>query len=179
MVEPLHQPYGAEQIAKAEPSAVALGGMQNLGRQAGNDGDGDNQTETHGATDGNGNVAEELSGLLFDEYDGHENRDRGQRAGQHGPPYLARAVVGGLSAGLPHLAMPVDVLEHDDGIVDDHADRERHPGQADDVERAVKPVHHQERRHDADGDGNGDDKRAGETSQEQQQHEDRQRAADE
>ena len=42
-----------------------------------------------------------------------------------------------------------DVLEHDDGVVDDDADRERQREQRDGVEREAGPPHRRERADDA------------------------------
>ena len=142
--------------------------MQDLRRKAGNDRHRDDQTQADGATDGDGDVTEELSGFLLHEENRHENRDGGQGACQDSSPDLARAFVGGLRARLAHLAVPVDVFQHDDGIVHHHADRKGHPCQADDVQRALEPHHHQKGPDDADGDGYSHNQGAGGAAQEKQ-----------
>jgi hypothetical protein len=54
----------------------------------------------------------------------HEHRDVRQRRGQDGRPHFFAAVDGRRHPVLPHVQVPVGVLEHDDRRVDDHADAE-------------------------------------------------------
>ena len=42
------------------------------------------------------------------------------------PPDFLRTVEGGDEPRFSHLIVTVDILEHHDGVIDDHADRKRH-----------------------------------------------------
>ena len=69
-----------------------------------------------------------------------------------------------------------DVLEHDDGVVDDDADRQRQRQQRDDVEREVLVTHRRERGDDRAGDGDGGDDRRPRAAEEVEQHAEGRRA---
>ena len=69
--------------------------------QAGDDGDRHDQAEHHRAGDGDGDVAEELAGLVLDEDDRQEDGHRGQGAGQERPPDLRGPVQGRADAAFP------------------------------------------------------------------------------
>ena len=133
----------------------ALDGAENFRRQAGDDGDGYHQAEGNGATDGNGDVAEQLPGFFLYEHHRNKDGDGGEGAGQDRAPYFAGAVVSGGETGFAHLAVAIDVFQHYDGVVHHHAHREGHARQADYIEGAVKPGHNQEGADNADGDGDG------------------------
>ena len=55
-----------------------------------------------------------------------------------------------VEARLAQLVVAVDVLQHDDRVVHEHADGERQTGEADDVERAAQQAEQQEGADDAD-----------------------------
>ena len=76
---------------------------------------------------------------------------------------------------LAAVEMPVDVLDDDDRIVDDEADRDREPAHRHHVDRLAEPAHHEERRHDGERQRDGCDERQAPVAQEHQQH-DRPRA---
>ena len=79
---------------------------------------------------------------------------------------------------LLHLDEPDDVLEHDDGVVDDDADREREREQRDDVEREAHRPHQRERADDGDGDRERRDERAAGVSEEDEDDERRENGAE-
>ena len=178
LVDPPRAIDGAPQRATALLPRPVRGAAQDLVGQAGDDRDGDDQAQPHGAADGQGDVAEELPHLALDEDDRDEDGDGGQRAGQDGAPDLSGPLEGGGRARLAHLAMAVDVLQHDDRVVHDHAAGKGHAGQADHVERAAEEEQAEEPSDETDRDGHGDDQRAGPAAQEEQQGQDGEDAAD-
>ena len=170
---------GPHPFAPGDQSAPApFAAAEDLVGQAGDDGDGHDQAEHHRAGDGDGDVAEELAGLVLDEDDGQEDGHRGQGAGQERPPDLRGPVQGRAHPGLPHLLVAEDVLEGDDGVVDDHAHGEAHPRQADDVDVAAQEPHGQEGADDRDRDRRGDDRHRADAAQEDEEDHHRQCAAD-
>ncbi|MHC2689003.1 NTP pyrophosphatase (non-canonical NTP hydrolase) [Bradyrhizobium liaoningense] len=87
-----------------------------------------------------------------------------------------RDLVGGLQRGavgrLAHVHVPDDVLDLDDGIVDENAGRQRDGEKADEVQREAEQVHRPERREDRQRQRDrGDDGRA-QVAQEQQHDDD-------
>ena len=146
------------------------GRPQDPRRQAGDHRRRDDQREHHRAADGHGDVAKELAGLLLDEDHGDEDRHRGEGAGEDRAPHLRRSLLGGLEQRLSHLAVAVDVLQDDDGVVHHHPHGESQPGQAHHVQRPSEDQHQEEGSHHADRDGGGDHQRARGTAQKQKQH---------
>ena len=138
----------------------------------------DDQRESHRAADRQRDVPKELPRLLLHEQDGQKDRERGQCRGQDGAPDLLRSLDGRAVAPLALLDVPVDVLEHDHGVVDEHADGECESREADDVQGTAHELEQQEGPDDARGDGQRDDQRGPRTAQEQEQDQDRQAAAD-
>jgi hypothetical protein len=145
----------------------------------GDDGDRHDQREHDGGDDRQRDVAEELARLLLDGQHGDEHRRGGERRGEDRAPDLPAAPVRRVARAVPPLDPPVDVLEHDDRVVDDHPDREREPRERDDIERAPQRPEDHERGDDRDGNTGRDDDRGPAVPQEQQQDENGQTAADE
>ena len=77
----------------------------------------------------------------------------------------------------PHPHVAHDVLDLDDGIVDENAGAERDRQKAHEVEREPKHVHHPERGKDGQRQRNRDDHRRPQVAQEQQHDDDGQRRA--
>ena len=103
-----------------------------------------------------------------DEHGDQRDRDR-----DDGEADLARALerrLEGLTAILLHVAD--DVLQHDDGVVDDQADRQRQPHQRDVVDGEAEQVHHAERGDQRDRHGERRDDRCRHAAQEQEDHQD-------
>jgi hypothetical protein len=122
-------------------------------RRGGNHGDGDEQGGDHGNRDGEREIRKQLPRDVAQEHDWQENRHRGRRRGDERAPHLGRALQGRLVARLAGLAQPHDVLEHDDGGVQHHADGERQAREADDVDGAPSGVQRDERDQQRDGNG--------------------------
>ena len=84
----------------------------------------------------------------------------------------------GCFLGRGAVSCAVDVLEDDDGAVDQHADADGDAAERDDVQRHPREVHERKSGDDADRNGDGDDHGGAQTAQEQEQDEGRQQRAD-
>ena len=114
------------------------------------------ERDQDGHRDGDAELEEELADDPLQERDRKEDRDDGERrrGGREGD--LARADGRRLHLPLAHLAVPVDVLEHHDGVVDDDADDERQAEHRVGVEREAEEVDDDERPEDRGRDGEQD-----------------------
>ncbi len=75
----------------------------------------------------------------------------------------------GPDRGIPlFFDIAIDVLEHDDRVINDNADSERETQQGEAVQRHIKGAHGRERRDDRDRNGQGGNEGAAETVHEQQ-----------
>ena len=124
----LHMPRGRQQFCAEH------------GRERQRDEDGDQNRNS----DGDGEFLKQDSDHATHQEE--RNEDRNQRNGnrEDGEADLARPVEGGLHGRRAALHVPHDVLDHDDGVVDDeaHRDRKRHQGQI--VEAIAQDEHHRE-----------------------------------
>ena len=138
----------------------------------------DDQREQQREADRQRLVAEQLAGDAGDEHHREEHGDRRERRGGDRRADLAGAERRRFDARAAFLAVPDDVLQDHDRIVDQHADRERDAAERHDVERQVEHVHHDEgadhRHRDREA---GNEGRAG-VAQEQVEDQDREQAAD-
>ena len=102
--------------------------------------------------------------------DRDEHRDQRQADREHGEPHLAGAAQRRLDARHALLQVALDVLQHDDRVVDHEAcgDRERHQRQV--VQAEAQQVHRAERADDGDGHGDEGDQRRAQIAQEQEHH---------
>src|ERR1019366_5423477 len=101
-----------------------------------------------------------------------EDRRQRQRHGDDGEADLAGTGEGSLHRGLAKFDMTDDILQHDDGVVDDEPDGEDQRHHGDVVEAEVEQVHHRESADDGEGQGHGGDHGGGEIPQEQEDHHD-------
>ena len=74
-----------------------------------------------GRADCEGDVAKQLACFFLHKQDGQEHGQRCERRGHHRSPDLLGSVGRGSEQRLAHLPVPVDVLEHHDGVVDNQA----------------------------------------------------------
>ncbi len=91
--------------------------------------------------DGDGERPEQLARDVSHQRQRQEHRDRreggcGDRAGDFAHRRLDR-----IQLGLAKPDMPLDVLDHDDRVVDDSPDRDRECAERDDVERVAEDPH--------------------------------------
>ena len=122
-------------------------------------------------------LLEELPGDPRHETGRREDRDDGQRDRDHGEADFVggfqRCAIGRLAH--PHVAH--DVLDLDDGVVDQDAGRQRDGEEADQVQRKSEHVHRPERREDRQRQRDRDDDGGADVAQEQQYDDDREDGA--
>nr|WP_233198666.1 MULTISPECIES: hypothetical protein [Luteimonas] len=123
-------------------------------------------------------VGVQLAGLLLDQQDRREHQDRGQRRRQHRLPHALHAFDRRLEAFQPAPPRLVDALQHDDGVVDGHADRKRDAGHRDHVERAPGQQQADERGDRADRNRDDAGQRRPARAQEREHHQRRQQRAE-
>ena len=91
------------------------------------------------------------AGRAREERDRHEHRRQHQRGRDDGAGHLAHRVGRGLARRLVIVVdVPLDVLDHDDRIVDDEAGRERDAEQRQRVDREAEQLHERERADERD-----------------------------
>ena len=141
---------------------------------------GEREADDEGHHDGEGHghavAGEEHRGAPLHQGEGEEDDDERERGGDHGQRDLAGAIQRRLhrrAAPLLHHAM--DVLEHHDRVVDDHAHGKGKAQHGRVVEGVAHRLHEGERAHDGGGDGERRDERAAQVVKERengQRHED-------
>ena len=110
-----------------------------------------------------------------------QHRQKGRDHGQGGDDRRIADLGDGLDRGVHpastvvHRPMPGDVLDHDDGVVDQDADREDQGEQADPVDRVAQKVRGEEGQKDRGGDDHGGDASFPPTDGEADQDDDRDR----
>ena len=114
-------------------------------------------------------VGKELPRKPLHEHDRQEHADRCKRGGSDGRRHLLSTGDRCLHRGRALAAEAVDVLDHDDRIIHQHADRHRKAGKRDHVERHARKIHQHEREHHADGDRAERNERGPEIPQEQEE----------
>ena len=128
--------------------------------------------------DGEGDALDQPRGQPLHEEDGQEDDAGGQRRGGDRPRHFARAAGGALGRRHAGPVAPMDALDDDDRVVHQHAGAEGQPGQGDDVERVVPEAHREQGDEEGHGHRGSDDDGRTEGAQEQDQHDDRERDAD-
>ena len=107
------------------------------------------------------------------EHDADRQRRHDRRHGD-----LLRAVEDRARERLAHVAVAVDVLDLDRGVVDQHADRQRQPAQGHDVDGVAGELEPDDRREDRQRDRRADDHHAAPAAQEQADHQRHQQRRD-
>ena len=120
----------------------------------------------------------ELADDPADERQRYEDQDRRQRRADDGAADLAAGAVDRPIAGLAARQVARDVLDHDDGVVNDQADRDREPAQRHQVERVAGQVEEDEGDDERERDRQGGDQGGPEAFEEQQEDADAHEAAD-
>ena len=162
MHQMLHPGERYPALARSDLVLVPIGCLgipaaQKTGGRGGDHCEGNEQAQGDRGHDGVGDVFEQLTGSFLNHEKREEHRDGGDRGGDYGTTYLGGAVVGGAAGVLTHLQVAEDIFEHDDGVVDDHADGEGHAGQGDDVHRAAESHEHDNGGYHGHGDCQRDD----------------------
>jgi hypothetical protein len=100
-----------------------------------------------------------------------EHDDRGQGGRGDGGRDLARADTRGRAPAEPFLLVPVDVLHHDDRVVDEHADADDQTEQRQRVHRLAHRPDHAAGDDEREGDAGHGDRRQAVPSEEEEEHE--------
>ena len=165
----------------AHDEAVALvlfgNGAHEVGRHHRRDEARDEQRDQHGDGDGQAELAEVLPGDAAHERDGREDGDDGQRDGDDGEADLVGGLDGGAIGRFAGAHVAHDVLDLDDGVVDEDAGDERDAEQADEVEREAEQLHRPERRDGRQRQGDGGDQRRAHVAQEDEHDQHREHGA--
>ena len=122
------------------------------------------QRERHGQREGQ----EELRHQAADEAERQEDRDGRQRAGGDRAGDLLRPVDRGRQPILAERAVAIDVLEHDDRVIDHPPDGDREATQGQDVDRDAGDLHDHQRGQDRERDADRGDDRRPQAEQEQE-----------
>ena len=140
----------------------------------GREGKGDERGDQDGDGQGDGELAEEPAHNVAHEEQRDKHRDERNGQGHDGEADLLAALEGGVHGAHPLLDEAGDVLDHDDGVVDDEAggDGERHEGEV--VEAVAQQVHHAEGADDGERDGDRGDDGGGEVAEEEEDDHDHQ-----
>ena len=139
-------------------------------------GDGERAENEEG--DGQAEVLEDLTRDAAGEAERQEHRDGGEGRGGQRERDLLRALDAAGHAVVSLGRPAVDVFEHDDGVIHDHADAHGDAAEAHHVERQVADVHQHEHREDAHGHGDRDGHGRAAAAQEQPHHERRKHDAE-
>ena len=113
-------------------------------------------------------LAIELAGDAADERRRDEDGQQHQGDGDERHPHLVHGDARGLERAQALLQLALDVLHHDDGVVDDDADRQHQAEQRQHVEREAERLHHRARADQRDGNGNDRDERGAPCLEEQE-----------
>ena len=175
--------YQARGLANCLHSGVLGDGLEALlraeeeGRGQGNDGQGDEERGQEGEGDGQAEGLGHFAGDARGEDHGEEDGDRRQGRSRDGHADLGGPGDTGLVGSFAFLEMPVDVLDDDDGVVDEHADAQGQASERQQVEGVAGRVEGDEGGDDGQGDGQADDEGRPPVPQEGEDEEDGQKAA--
>ena len=97
--------------------------------------------------------ADELPRRPLHEKQGSEGGHRRDHRGGHRPHHLVRALHHRLADAFAAFDVPVDVLQHDDGVVHQHAGDQQHPDQGVGVDADVEQREEDDRGQEAEGNG--------------------------
>ena len=117
-------------------------------------------------------LAEELPAYPGDEGHRHEHREQDERDGDNRAGDLGHRFLAGLRHGKLRILLdhPLDVLDHDDRVVDHDADGEHEGKQRDGIGGIADEEHHGEGADDRHRDGNERDQRRSPPAEEQEHH---------
>ena len=146
---------------------------EELGGHHGGEGERDDGRDEDGDGERDGELAEEAADDIAHEEQGDEHGDERDGEREDGEADLLGALERGVERRVAFFEVARDVLDHDDGVVDDEAGRNGEGHQAKIVEAVAEQIHDAEGADDRkrDGDG-GDDGRLPGTQEEEDDHDD-------
>ena len=122
-------------------------------------------------------IREQLTCQSFGEYNREEHADGRERRGKNRTCDLACAAHRRFRSRHTLIAQTVDILDDNDGVVNQHADAERQTGQGDHVQRDIGEIHQHDGKQNAHRDAEGNDRRRTHIAQEQKQDDNGEQAA--
>ena len=140
--------------------------------------DGDDERTDQHDDDGLGQVAHELAHDAGPEEQRREGGDGRRGGGGDGAGDLLGPVDGGADQVLPLLHVPVDVLDDDDGVVDQHPQRHDQPEEHDHVQRHPEGGDEDERQEHGERDGQRDEEGVAHAHEEEQHADHQEQAGD-
>ena len=169
-----HRPADEAGVGADDPAFLVLvfGGAHEVGGQQRRDEARDEQREEHGEGDRQAELLEVLTGDAAHEADRREDGDDGDGDGDDGEADLVGGLERGAVGGLAHAHVAHDVLDLDDGVVDEDAGDDGDGEQGDEVEREAGSAHGPECRDDRQRQGDGGNDRRAQVAQEQEHDED-------
>ena len=174
--QPVAQGYLALGRQRGLPLGLAQGLLPDLllvqeeVTQQGDQGDGDDQGGQHQEHDGQAEVVKEHAGDAAGEGQGQKDGHRGQGGGGQGDGDLLGPVDAGVHPVVALGGPAVDVLQHHDGVVHDHAHPHGDAAQRHHVQGQVEDIHQHENGEDTHGHGHRDGGRGPQPPQEQEHH---------
>ena len=176
----LQQPLRRARRRRNRPrrSLCGGGGLHVARRQHRRERQGGQHGHEDAARDGERELPENSADHAAHEQHGYECGNQREADGDHRETDFSGALDGGHHHRIASLQMPVDVLHHDDGVIDDEADRDDERAQGEIVERESQHVHQAhggDERHTEHG---RDDQRGGGPAQKQAHDEDDQHHGD-
>ncbi|MCK7541395.1 MAG: hypothetical protein MZV63_66160 [Marinilabiliales bacterium] len=138
--------------------------------EGGDEREGDEERGGHGRGDDDGQRQVVDLELALEEGEAEEDGHGRQGRGQDGDEDLPGPADGGLPRRHPALPQAQDVLEDDDGIVDEHAEAEGERPEGQHVERDPEGVDEVEGDDDGEGDGGQDEERRLDAPQDDEDH---------
>ena len=133
------------------------------------------QRREHGQRGGPAELLEKASDHAAHESRRQEYRDQCKGGGNHREADLVGGFHCGLIGRLAHAQVADDVLDLDNGIIDQNADHQRQGQQRDDIQRETEGVHADESRNGRQRQRDGGDEGRPPVTQEQPHHQHRQR----
>ena len=137
-----HAVIGVEHHAGRRIVVVVM--LHEIGRQHRRDEARGEQREEYLHRHGDAELLEELARDARHEARGREDRDDGERDRDHRQPDLVGGIDRGLVGRFAHPHVAHDVLDLDDGVVDQDAGRQRDGEERDQVQREAEDVHRPE-----------------------------------
>ena len=150
--------------------AAALAGLQEPRRHGRRDRQRDDAGDDHRAGEREGELAEERAGQPAGEAERREHGGERQRHGDHRAGDLLHADDRGVERRQALLDVAVDVLDHDDGVVDDEADGQHHGEEREEVERVAEREQHRADADQRQRDGHDRHQHRAERAEEEQDH---------
>ena len=164
-------------VAGIRMACVGVFGGHQIGGHHRRDQARDQQRKQHGDGHGQAELSEILPGDARHERHRHKHRDDGEGGGDDGQADFIGGLNRGAVRGFAHADMSGDIFYLDDRVIHQDARGQRDRQERNKVQRKSQHVHHPERGHGRQWQGDGGDQRGAPVAQECQHHQNRQKRA--